>query len=139
LEWADLAINNPFFGQSNFTTLSAKGNVLMAMGKADEAKAIYKSAIDLPDAGVFQVHQLGRIMIGQGEHDLALEIFEKNMEKHPNTWPVDFGMARAYSAKGEYKKALKHAKIAVERAPNEPNKNVLLGFIEQLKKGEDIN
>ena len=40
---------------------------------------------------------------------------------------------------GQYDKALEHAKIAHDRAPNKLNKDALAQAIETLKKGEDIN
>ena len=62
-----------------------------------------------------------------------------NSKKNKGQWPVDFGLARSYSAMGNYKTALKHLKIAVTRAPDQPNKDAIAGFLEKLKKGEDIN
>jgi len=68
-----------------------------------------------------------------------MKIFKMNMEKNGDVWPVNVGLARGYSALGQYDKAIKHAKVAHERAPNKLNKDGLAQSIEQLKRGEDIN
>ena len=71
--------------------------------------------------------------------DEALEIFKFNTEKHKDTWPVNYGMARGLSAKGDYKGALKYLTKALENAPGKPQKDAVQANIEKLKKGEDIN
>jgi tetratricopeptide (TPR) repeat protein len=139
LEYASGAVEDPFFGQKNFTTLSTKALVLEAMGNEKEANKVRKEAIQDPSATVFQIHGLGRRMIVMGKKKEALEIFKMNAKKYPKTWPINVGLARGYSANGDYKKALKHAKKAFDKAPDERNKNSLTAAIEKLKKNEDIN
>ena len=82
---------------------------------------------------------LGHELIAAGEADQAVEVFEYNAEKHPDTWPVNYGLARGYSAQGEYRKALRYLRKALENAPNEPNRNAVQQNIEKLENGEDIN
>ena len=48
-------------------------------------------------------------------------------------------MARGYSADGDYKTALKYAKMAEPLAPDEANKKNIIAIIEKLKEGKDIN
>ncbi len=137
LEWADQAVNNPNVGNKNFSTLSTKAQVLMRLGRMDEAYQVMDEA--LPMASVLQIHQYGRQLINMDQKAKALEVFEYNAKQNPNTWPVHLGLARGYSANGDYKKALKHAEMALNNAPNEPNKQNIQGAIEKLKKNEDIN
>jgi tetratricopeptide (TPR) repeat protein len=54
-------------------------------------------------------------------------------------WPTEVGMARAYSAVGDYDKALEYCRIAHEQGPNKLNKDHLASAIEKLEKKEDIN
>ncbi len=136
LVWADQAINAPFFGNENFGTLSTKANVLDKLGRADEAKEIMDRALNHPATTVFQIHQYGRQLIGRGDADGALEVFKMNAKRFPKTWPINVGLARGYSAKGDYKTALKHAKLAYEAAPDQLNKDALKTAIESLEKGE---
>ena len=87
----------------------------------------------------FQIHQYGRTLIGQKKLDEALEVFKFNAEKHKETWPVNYGMARGLSAKGDYKGALKYLRKALENAPAPANKTNVQANIDKLEKGEDIN
>ena len=139
LSWAETSISAPFIGTQNFTTMQTKAALLIKLGRDEEGLTLMKEAVDHPTAGIFQIHQLGRQLIAQGKTEEALKIFILNAEKNPDTWPVDVGLARGYSAKGDYKKALKHAEIAYERAPDPNNKSNLEQAIAKLKKGEDIN
>lgn len=139
LLYAEKAVNGPAVGQKNYSTLSTKATVLDAMGKTKEAMVVLKEAIDHPTANVFQIHSLGRSYIGIGKKKEALAIFEMNAKRFPNTWPVDVGLARGYSANGKYKKALKYAKKAAEDAPDKINKDSMTAAVEKLKNKEDIN
>ncbi len=139
LTWAEKAISDPFSGAENFTTLSTKSRILNRMGRVTEAKAVMDKAIDHPSVGIFEVHGYGRQLIAQGEHEEALKIFQHNMDRFGDVWPVRVGLARAYSALGKYEEALKHAKIALERAPDDLNRKSMENAIMQLEKGKDIN
>lgn len=137
LGWIDAAIAGQFFSQKTFNNLNIKSQIFAKQGKTAEAAALMEEA--LPLGTVFEVHGYGRQLIAQGEHGKALEIFKWNAKTHKNTWPVDFGLARGYAASGDYKTALKHLKIAEERAPDALNKNAIEGYLVKLQNGEDIN
>ncbi|MEZ4796136.1 MAG: hypothetical protein R2785_03100 [Flavobacteriaceae bacterium] len=107
------------------------------MGRQQEALALYDNY--LPNATLLEVHQLGRQYIQMGMKDKALEVFKLNAKKHSDTWPVDYGLARGYSAIGDYKKALTHLKKAYARVPDALNKGAVEANIAKLEKGEDIN
>ena len=139
LSWAERSISAPFIGAANFTTLSTKAQILDALDRSGEAQETMDQAIKDPSATIFQIHGYGRQLIAQGEGDKALEIFQYNMERFGDVWPVRVGLARGYSAIGNYKEALKHAKIALSRAPDPTNKSSLEQNIEKLKAGQDIN
>ncbi|MEO0339465.1 MAG: tetratricopeptide repeat protein [Bacteroidota bacterium] len=136
LAWADRSISDPFFGNANFTTLSTKGQLLNAMGKTEESLATMDKAVQHPTATVFQIHGYGRQLLATGQKEKALETFTYNMERFGDVWPVRVGMARAYSAMGDYEKALQHCKIAHDRAPDTLNKNALAQAVEKLKAGK---
>ncbi|RIV33034.1 DUF2911 domain-containing protein [Flagellimonas lutimaris] len=137
LGWINAAIEDQFFSEKTFNNLSIKSQILAKQGKTEEADAIMDEA--LPLANVLQVHGYGRQLIAQGKKDKALEVFKWNAKNHKNTWPVDFGLARGYSAVGNYKTALKHLKIAADKAPNQPNKDAIAAGITKLQEGKDIN
>lgn len=133
LAWADKSIAST----SNFNNLNTKASILTKMEKAEEAKTTMDLA--MAQGNPFQIHQYGRTLIGQKKPDEALEIFKFNAEKHKNTWPVNYGMARGLSAKSDYKGALKYLKKALENAPGQPQIDAVQANIDKLEKGEDIN
>jgi tetratricopeptide (TPR) repeat protein len=133
LKWAEASIANT----SNFNNLNTKARIQTALGKSDDAKQTMDLAME--QGNPFQIHQYGRILIGQEKLDEAMEVFEYNAKKHENTWPVNVGLARGLSAKGDYKGALKYMQKALENAPAQSNKDNVQANIDKLEKGEDIN
>jgi len=136
LEWADIAISRPFIGQENFLTLSTKANVLGAMDRDDESRKVMAQAIRHPTATVLQIHQVGRTLLTADKVDLAIEVFQVNVDRYGDRWPTHVGMARAWMAKGDMKKALEHARKAVEQAPDDLNRNNLKAMIQSLEQGK---
>lgn len=139
LTWADAAINAPFIGQENFTTLQTKSMVLQKLNRSTEAQETMDKAIKHATANAFAIHAYGRQLIATGDKDKAMKVFEYNVERFGETWPTHVGMARGYAALGQYDKALKHAEKALAQAPDDLNRNSLKQAIEKLKKKEDIN
>jgi tetratricopeptide (TPR) repeat protein len=139
LEWAEKSISAPFTGQANFTTLSTKAQILDLLDRRADAQVAMTQAMELPGTTVIQIHMYGRQLVGAGKNEEALATFQKNAERFPDTWPVNVGLARGYSAVGNYKKALLHAKKALENAPDDLNRQNLEGAIKKLAAGEAIN
>ncbi|MDX2047682.1 MAG: DUF2911 domain-containing protein [Chitinophagaceae bacterium] len=137
LQWSDYAISGPFIGEKNFQTLSNKAQVLAAMGKEADADALMKEAAPL--GNVNEVHQYARQLLQQGKKKEAIEIFQANAKKYPNTFTTNMGLARAYSAQADFKNALKYAKIALPQAPDNNNKANVENLIKLLGEGKDIN
>ncbi|WP_411030591.1 DUF2911 domain-containing protein [Spongiimicrobium sp. 3-5] len=137
LGWVDGAIAGQFFSQKTFNNLSIKSQILAKQGKTAEAAALMDEA--LPLGTVFQVHGYGRQLIGEGNADKALEIFKWNAKAHKNTWPVNYGLARGYSAKGDNKNTLKYLNLALANAPVQASKDRVAANIAKAEKGEAIN
>jgi len=137
LAWSDAAINAPFIGVKNFNNMQTKANILEQMGNTEEADKVMQEA--MAEGTVFQVHNYGRQLIAKGKKEKALEVFKQNAKMHKNTWPVNYGLARGYSAMGDYKKALQYLEKAYELAPQQANKDRVKANMEKVKKGEDIN
>jgi len=138
-EWAKVTAVNSFMGNENISTLQTKAMLELKLGMEDTAMATLEQAVNHPAAGIFQIHALGRQLIAMGFPDEALQVFEKNMAINGDVWPVRVGMARGYSAVGEFAEAIEHAQKALERAPDQLNKDNLTAAIEKLKNKEDIN
>ncbi|TRX62678.1 DUF2911 domain-containing protein [Fulvivirga sp. M361] len=138
LTWANAAIEGQFFSQRNFQTLSTKASVLNAMGKEAEALTIMEEALEDPAATVNDYYGYGRSLIAADKDAKALEIFKKASKKWPEHWLAPHGLARGYSAMGEYQKALKYEKTALEKAPD-GSKTFLEGYVKSLTEGKDFN
>ncbi len=78
-------------------------------------------------------------MIRDGKAAEALALFQQAAKRFPGAWPTDVGIARAYSALGNYKEALKHAKAALAIAPDDVNRKNLERMIGLLEQGKDMN
>ena len=134
LAWADQAVNM----QENFQTMSMKASLLTKLDRSSEADEIMTTAVDHPSATAPNLYTYGRQLIGSSQKEKAMEIFKKVEKNFPDHWLAPHGMARAYSAMGDYKKALKYEEIALEKAPA-GSKPFLEGFVKLLKDGKDFN
>lgn len=139
LRWADNAVSEPFVGQENFTTLSTKSQILEKLSRGKEANEVMAKALDLPGAQPIEIHMYGRQLLTAGRKDEALAVFQKNQKRFGDAWPVHVGLARIYSAMGDYKAALQHAEIALRQAPDPLNKKSLEDAVAKLKLGKDMN
>ncbi|SEP37211.1 tetratricopeptide repeat protein [Niastella yeongjuensis] len=137
MQWADNAINLPFIGQKNFVTLSTKATYLKKNGKDAEADALMKDA--LPMGTVTQLHNYARQLLQLKKNKEAFDVFKANYDKNPNDFTTQVGMARGYSAVGDYKKALGFAQKALPLSPDPSNKMNVEKMIVTLKEGKDIN
>lgn len=137
LSWADKAVNDPFMGSANFTTLGTKAAILFAMGRKSESEEAMKNA--LPLASMVELHGYGRQLINQKRPKDALDAFKLNYDKHPNEYTTNVGMARGLSANADYKGALKYLEAALPKAPDQANKINVERMIGMLREGKDIN
>lgn len=139
LEWAERAIDVRTNGRADFEGLSNKALILERLGRVAEADAAMDQA--LPLGNVFQLHQYGRRLIAAKKAERALQVFQLNAQKHPDVWPVNYGLARGLSAVGDYKAALEALLKAQKQVPpgDTLNPPVIERNIEKLKRGEDIN
>lgn len=134
LQWSDQAIQT----NKNFNTLSTKAGLLSKMGKADDSKVVMDEALALASATPGDLYGHGRRLIGLGDKTGALEVFKLNAKKNKGHWLAIHGLARGYSANGDYAKALSYEKQALGKCP-EGSKQFLQGYVTKLEKGEDFN
>ncbi len=132
VQWADRSIQT----QENFNNLSTKAQLLDKTGDSAQAGEIMAKAMDMGNAG--QIHNYARQLLGQDRKQEALGVFQKNVKKHPDTWFVELGLARGYSALGEFDKAVASMKVSLEKAPD-GQKQYVQGLVDQLSKNVDIN
>ena len=137
MKWSDYSLNGPFVGEKNFKNLSTNSLILSKMGKTMEADAMMKQAVSM--GSMQELHAYGRQLLADKKPKEALEIFKMNAGKYPNVFTTDMGLARGYSANGDYANALKYAKHAQTVAPNKPNKDMVDAMIVKLSEGKDAN
>ena len=115
LEWADAAVSRPFIGTKNFGTLQTKAQVLTALNRMDEATEVMHEAMDMGTD--MQIYQMGAGLIQQNKNEEAMKVFQTAAKKFPDTWLSHAGLAAGHRVNGDAKTALKHYKIAHEKAP----------------------
>ena len=132
LKWEDTSIQN----EERFENLETKSRILDAMGKKQEAATTLASAME--KANSVQLYVYARGLQRQKQQDKAFELYRLNAKKHPNDWASQYGLARIDSAAGNFDKAAKEMKLAVDGSQG-PQKTFLEGLLKRLEAKDDIN
>ncbi|MCB0853467.1 MAG: DUF2911 domain-containing protein [Bacteroidetes bacterium] len=128
LQWANNAIQRG----ENFTTMATKSNLLVQMGKQDEADQIMKNALTV--ATNQELNQYGYQLINQGKLNEAIEAFKINTEKNPDDPNVWDSLGEGYVTRGE-KEDKKLAIKALEKSLSlDPPANVRQNSIKLLQQ-----
>lgn len=136
LNWINSATDPNLGGRNSFNALSAKASILRKLDKNEEADSIMKTAV--ANATPLELHFYGRQLMNEHKLQEALDIFRQNYTKQKGAWPTNVGMMRVYSAMGDYKKALEHAKAALKQATGDADKKFLETAIQTLQEGKPI-
>ena len=136
LSWINSATDPRLGGVKSFNALSTKSSILKKLGNEKEAADMMKAAIE--NASAQELHGYGRQLLNEKKLPEAFEVFQKNFTKNKGAWPTNAGMMRIYSAMGNYKKALEHAKAALPQAQDEPTKKFLENAIKTLEQGKPL-
>jgi len=137
LLWTDQAVSPNFGGSQSFQAWSTKAMILDSLGRSTEAAEVMKKA--LPYGNIGELYTYGRALIAQKHGKEALEVMKLNHDKHPGDYITEMGMARGYSAVGDYKKALEFVQKAQPLATSQPRKNFIEKATKLLQDGKDIN
>ena len=122
--------------EPRFDNYLTKSQILDAMGKKDEATAAKNQA--LARATAAQLYGYGRQLQQEGKQDQAFDFFRQAQKKDPNDWLVHDGIARIYSAQGDFDNALKEFKLARDGAPD--NQKIFFDAgLKKLEAKQDIN
>ena len=92
-----------------------------------------------PLGSMNEIHNYARTLLRDKRTKEAFDIFKLNADKNPNTFTTNMGMMRAYSAVGDYKKALEFAQKSLPQAPDPGNKVNVEAYIKKLQEGKDVN
>ena len=132
LKYEDLSIQN----EERYDNLMNKSKVLEAMGRKQDADSFRVRALDRANA--LQLYAYARQLQGEKKQDEAMAVFQSTAKKFPDYWTTHLGLARVYSAKGDFDNAVKEVKLSLKDAP-EANKNALEAYSKRLEAKEDIN
>ncbi|HEY4766075.1 MAG TPA: DUF2911 domain-containing protein [Candidatus Sulfotelmatobacter sp.] len=122
--------------EERFDNLMNKSRILEALGRKDDATVFRNKALD--EANAIQLYGYGRQLQGDKKQEEALAIYRSSAKKFPDYWTSHLGLARVYSAQGDFENAVKELKMSLTGAPD-ANKNTLEGYVKRLQVKEDIN
>jgi tetratricopeptide (TPR) repeat protein len=122
--------------EDRFDNELTKSKVLSALGKTQESATALNIA--LAKANAIQMHTYARGLQIEGQQEKAFAIYRENAKKNPDSWIVHTGLARMYSAQGDYPSAVKEMRLSMNTAP-EANKPFLQNFVKRLEAKQDIN
>lgn len=131
-------------GIRDFVNLSTYANLLMMNNQMDEANTILKEVFAIPandiGAGTLTFYGGQVLSVGKGFPDVAIRTYKFLEENFPkNKWAAKNGLAKAYSAKGDYATALKHLKAAKQFAPEKYDVETYEKQLQKLKNGKNID
>lgn len=136
LTWSKRAVDG-FGGQKTYITLRNLATAYEKLNRIPAADSTMDEALLIATANQYTVY--GRQLITQKRADKALEIFLASQKRYGDSFGVNNGLMSGYSAKGDFKNAIKYATKAMDQAPNDATKKQIEGFITKLKEGKDIN
>jgi Protein of unknown function (DUF2911)/Tetratricopeptide repeat len=122
--------------EERYDNLLNKSRILEAMGRKEDAEVLRSKALEKGSA--LQLYFYGRQLQGEKKQDEALAIFRSTAKKFPDYWTSHLGLARVYSAQGDFDNAVKEAKISLSGAPDS-NKSNLENYVKKLESKQDIN
>jgi len=133
LKWADLSIQ----AEERFENLGTKADILKAMGKPDEAKAVWNHALEVSKP--VQLYTYARGLQAQKRDAEAMEIFKTVVKQSPQDLYGHMAQARIKSNAGDYAGAAEEIKQALAVTPDGGQKEAIKGLLEKLNAKQDIN
>jgi len=136
LQWSKRAVEGNG-GQKTYITLRNLATAYEKLNRIPEADSTMNEALLIATANQYTAY--GRILISQKRADKALQVFLASQKRYGDVFGVNSGLVNGYSAKGDYKNAIKYAEKAMLQAPTDAAKKTLTEQIAKLKEGKDIN
>jgi Protein of unknown function (DUF2911)/Tetratricopeptide repeat len=132
LKYADSSIGM----EKRYDNLMTKSQILDAMGQKAEAVKTRNEA--LASATGRQLYYYAVSLQSEGKRDQAFDFFRQAAKRDPNDWLVHDGLARIYSAKGDFDNAVKEMKLSLAGAPD-TQKYFPATNLKMLAAKKDIN
>jgi len=122
--------------EERFDNLMNKAKILDALGRKEDATLYRGKALD--KASALQLYFYGRQLQNEKKAEEAFAVYRSTAKKYPDFWTSHMGLARVYSAQGDFDNAVKEVKLSLASAPDS-NKSNLEGYVKRLQNKEDIN
>jgi hypothetical protein len=132
LKFADKSIQL----DERYENLDTKSQALEALGQKDAAAKVHGLALE--KAGPQQLYGYGRQLQTEKKDDQAFAIYRTSFKKYPDNWFSHAGMARVYSAQGDFTNAVKEGNLALAGAPDGA-KQFVQAMNKRLEAKDDIN
>lgn len=123
--------------EKRYDNLLTKSQILSAMGRKAEAEEAKKEALAIA-TGRQLYYFYATSLQSEGKQDQAFDFFRQAAKRDPNDWIIHDGIARIYSAKGDFDSALKEMKLCLAGAPDS-QKIFPAQSIKRLEAKQDIN
>ena len=136
LQWSKRAIDG-IGGQKTYVTLRNLATAYEKLSRIPEADSTMNEALAIATANQYTAY--GRVLITQKRVDKAMEVFVASQKRYGDIFGVNNGLMSGYSAKGDFKNAIKYAGKVLAQAPNDAAKKIAEDQIAKLKEGKDIN
>jgi len=127
LQWANRSTGMV----ENFANLRTKAAVLEAMGRNQEAAPLQARAMTI--ATEADINTLGYTLMGQKKMKEAIEMFEKNVKDHPDSWNVYDSLAEGLENTGDVKGAIKNYEKAMQKTTDESQKKRITSTLKRLR------
>jgi hypothetical protein len=122
--------------EERYDNLMNKSKILEALGRMQDAATFRTKALDMANA--LQLYVYARQLQREKKQDEAMAAYRSTAKKFPDYWTTHLGLARVYSAQGDFDSAVKEVKLSLSGAPD-ANKTALEGLVKRLQAKEDIN
>lgn len=122
--------------EERYDNVMNKSLILAALGRTQDASTFRAKALDMANA--LQLYGYARQLQGEKKQDEALVIFRSSAKKFPDYWTSHLGLARVYSAQGDFNNAVKEMKLSLTGAPDN-SKSALESYMKRLQAKDDIN
>jgi len=123
--------------EQRYDNLMNKSRILEAMGRTQDAATFRTKALDLASAA--QLYFYARQLQAEKRQEEAWALYRSTAKKFPDYWTTHMGMARVYSAQGDFDNAAKEVKLSLVDVPDPNNKARLEGYLKKLEAKQDIN
>ncbi len=133
LTWADQSIQL----EERFENLTTKANLLKALNKPDEARAVSERALEISSA--LQLYSYARQLQSEKRDAEAMDIFPTVAKRFPETVFAHLSQARVKSAAADFGPAAEEAKKALSMATSAEQKQNIQALIKRLEAKQDIN